>query len=69
MYHDEMMDDFFHKHVLEGPLQFRTSIFTRIIEKGLVRKEFLPGSFGKGVLCLSVVSVNGNIYPEQLLFR
>lgn len=74
MYQDEMIADFFHKHILEEPLEFWTSIFSRLIEKGLIRKEFDPAVLAREyyaypMFLLMEIFIQNNSFPDDELDR
>ncbi|WP_432644573.1 TetR/AcrR family transcriptional regulator [Methanobrevibacter sp.] len=73
MYQDDQIAEFFHKHILEEPLKFWTSVFTKLIEKKHIEDlnpEMLAREYyAYAIFLLLEIFIENNSFPEEEIDR
>ena len=72
MYQDEKVAEFFHKHILEEPLEFWTSIFVKFIEMGIIKEDCDPVMLAREyytypIFLLMEIFIENNSFPDDEL--
>ena len=72
MYQDEKVAEFFHKYILEEPLEFWTSIFVKFIEMEIIKEDCDPVMLAREyyaypIFLLMEIFIENNSFPDDEL--